>query len=137
MDAADKHAQQRNHGLTCKTREDLKKLDENLMTRADEKIEGGCEHIIVPIRDAFRGQSDRAKALRREKVEKILQEAKPGPPPKTIHRKLTETQTETTPDGTVSVVTRVIEEDIPAEVWQNQEKRRKTNTDGHPENALT
>ena len=44
------------------------------MTRADEKIEGGCEHIIVPLRDAFRGESDRAKALRMEKVEKILQD---------------------------------------------------------------
>ena len=130
--------QQRSNWLTSKTREALKGLDEALMTRADEKIEGGCEHIINPLRNAFRGESDRAKALRKEKVEMILQEAKPGPPPKTIHRKITETKTETAPDGTVRNVTRVIEEDIPAEVWMNQQKRQRTNnTEDHPENALT
>ena len=129
--------QQRSNWLTSKTREALKGLDEDLMTRAEEKIEEGCENIIVPLRNAFRGESDWGKGQRKEKVEKILQEARPGPPPKTIHRKLTETQTETAPDGTVRVVTRAIEEGIPAEVWQIQEKRRKTNTDGHPENALT
>ena len=135
--AAHNHDQQRAHWLTSKTREALKGLDEALMTRADAKIEEGCEHIIVPLRNAFRGESDRAKGQRKEKIEKIVAEAKPGPPPKTIHRKITETQTETAPDGTVRNVTRVIEEDIPADVWMNQQKRQRANTDDHPENALT
>ena len=53
--------QQRNHWLTCPTREDLEQLDEAFMTRAAAKVEEGCEHIIVPLRNAFRGESDRAK----------------------------------------------------------------------------
>jgi hypothetical protein len=130
--AAHRKSQQKTHRYDTKTREDLKGLDEDLMARADAKIEEGCGHIIMPITIAFRGKKPHQIASRKEKVQKILQGAKPGPPPKTIHRKLTETQTETAPDGTVRVVTRVIEEDIPAGVWQNQEKRRKTNTDGHP-----
>ena len=134
--AAHNRDQQRSNWLTSKTRKALKGLDEDLMTRADETIEEGCEHIIVPLRNAFRGESDLAKGQRKEKVEKILQEARPGPPPETIHRKLTETQTETTPDGTVRAVTRVIEEDIPVKAWQNQQKRQRTDTED-PGNALT
>ncbi len=122
--------------MACITRKQVYGIDASLGTRTDEKIDGGCEHIILAIAHVLRPKSDRAKGLYKEKISRIVQEAKPGPPMKTIHRKITETRKRTKADGTVEEVTRVIEEDVPADMWREQQQKRQKKAED-PENALT
>ena len=82
--AAHRKSQQLSNWYECKTREDLKGLDEDLLTRVDKKIQEGCGHIIMPITIACRGKKPHQIASRKEKIEKIVQEAKPPSQPAKI-----------------------------------------------------
>ncbi len=131
--------------MACITRKQVYGIDASLGTRTDEKIDGGCEHIILAIAHVLRPKKERAKLLYKEKISRIIQEAKPGPPVKTIrreiHRKGTETCKRTKPDGPVEEVTRNINEtwyeDVPADMWREEQKRQKKTPETRPANALT
>ena len=105
---------------------------------SDAEHDSECESIINEISDVFRTKNERASRLWKDRILKIIQGAKPGPPLKTTHRETTATETckRTHPDGTVEEVTRVIERDIPADVWRQEQKNGKQKPDDPPPNAL-
>ena len=123
--------------MACITRKKVYDLDATLGESVDEKIDGGCENIIPAITLVLRTKSERASRQHKERIETIVQEAKPGPPMKTIRREIhmkgTETCKRTKPDGTVEEVTRDfeedVEEDVPADMWRGEQKRQKTTSD--------
>ena len=159
--AAHRKSQQKSNWYDTKTREDLKGLSEDLVTRADKKIEEGCGHIIMPMAVAFRGKKPHQIESRKEKIEKIIEEAKPP----TETPKMSHTTSLCLPSGLVQEITRsydgqtvivikrrkhpdgTAEEDKRTytgpeakqmwEGWEGEEQKRRKTSEEAPGNALT
>ena len=128
--------------MACVTRKKVYAIDAELGKTVHGKIDIGCEHIITDITLVFRTKGERASRMHKDRIQTIVQEAKPGPPMKTVHRKIhrkgTETCKRTKPDGTVEEVTREFEEDfdIPTDRWMESEKKKKKPKTDQPDNAI-
>ena len=65
----------------------------------------------------------------KDRIETLVREAKPETPKKTTPVKLTKTSKRTHPDGTVEEVTLIYEGPAAADMWEQSQKKQKTDSD--------
>ena len=89
------------------------------------RIDAGGEHFIRRIALGFRTKTERATRMDKDRIQTIVNEAKPEEPKKTGNVKLTRTSRRTHPDGTVEEVTETYEGPYEGCPW-GENKRQKT-----------